>query len=171
MKRLFPLLACALLGTGCLSTTARFVENRQGSGGIVAIPSNTNYWPTYHRDAAKKLMAEACPNGYEITTEREVAVGQEVRTTNSASMSTSVTAPTKEYQIEFRSVVQVPGECRHAHRPGPRHAAGPAAAAGADQLTRRGHGPLACALFGDRPEARRHDLSPPPGSATASAAC
>jgi hypothetical protein len=53
-------------------------------------------------------MAEACPNGYEITTEREVAVGQEVRTTNSASMSTSVTAPTKEYQIEFRSVVQVP---------------------------------------------------------------
>jgi hypothetical protein len=106
MKRLFPLLACAALGTGCLSN-ARMIDVRP-DGGVVAIPANTNSWPTYNRDAAVKLMAEKCPNGYTIVHEKEVVVGQEVRTTNSSSMSTSVTAPTKEYQIEFRSVVQVP---------------------------------------------------------------
>ncbi|MGL4551367.1 MAG: hypothetical protein ACRC33_09270 [Gemmataceae bacterium] len=107
MKRLVALAACAaLLGTGCLST-ARFVEARP-DGGIVAIPSNSNAWPAYHRDAATKLMADKCPNGYTIVMEKEVVVGQEVRTASSAESSTTVSAPKTEYQIEFRSVVQVP---------------------------------------------------------------
>ncbi|NBO92689.1 MAG: hypothetical protein EBV06_10335 [Planctomycetia bacterium] len=107
MKRLLTLVACAaLLATGCIGM-ARYVEVRP-DGGVVSIPSNTNFWPTYHRDAAAKLMADKCPNGYTITEEREIVVGEEVRTTASGPLETKISSPTTEYRIAFRSTVQVP---------------------------------------------------------------
>jgi hypothetical protein len=72
-------LVCGLLtvaplaAVGCQS--ARFVQT-QASGGVVAIPSNTNSWPNYHRDHALELIAKKCPNGYVIDREEEVVVGQ-----------------------------------------------------------------------------------------------
>jgi hypothetical protein len=63
-----------LAGTvGCSS--ARYVMQDQ-FGGVVAIPSNTNSWPTNYRDEAEKLMREKCPQGYVIEREEEVTVGQ-----------------------------------------------------------------------------------------------
>lgn len=67
-------LTLASLGlAGCNS--ARFVHVDQ-NGGIVAIPSNSNAWPYYHRDKAEALIRKKCPNGYEIVGENEVVTGQ-----------------------------------------------------------------------------------------------
>jgi hypothetical protein len=63
--------------TGCQS--ARFVQVQQ-SGGVVAIPANTNDWPNYYRDHALSLIAQKCPNGYVIFEEKEEVVGQRVHT-------------------------------------------------------------------------------------------
>jgi len=63
--------------SGC--TAARMVECDR-DGGVVAIPNNTNMWPTYHRDTALKLIQEKCPNGYEIVRESETVTGQQTHT-------------------------------------------------------------------------------------------
>jgi len=68
---LLPLVGCA--------SSARLVKWDQ-DGGIVAIPSNTNYWPNRYREQAEDLMQKKCPKGYEIVREEEVAVGQTART-------------------------------------------------------------------------------------------
>jgi hypothetical protein len=61
------------VGTGC--NAARYVTLEQ-NGGIVAIPSNSNTWPYYHRSKAEELMAKRCPQGYVVEGEEEVVVGQ-----------------------------------------------------------------------------------------------
>lgn len=58
---------------GCMSN-ARYVDLNQ-TGGVVAIPTNTNVWPSFNRKNAEKLIAERCPHGYEIESEQEVVVG------------------------------------------------------------------------------------------------
>jgi hypothetical protein len=63
-----------LLGqVGC--QTARYVR-KDGAFGEVAIPSDSNSWPFYNRDQAKKLMAEHFPEGYEVEKEEEAVIGQ-----------------------------------------------------------------------------------------------
>jgi hypothetical protein len=39
-------------------------------GGVVAIPNNTNQWPTYYRNRAEQLMKRKCPEGYVIVSEQ-----------------------------------------------------------------------------------------------------
>src|SRR5262249_38773492 len=68
------LLFCCAFSGGCMSP-ARYVSVTN-DGGIVAIPSNTNYWPTHNRDAAEDLMRKKCPEGYVIDREEEIVVGQ-----------------------------------------------------------------------------------------------
>jgi hypothetical protein len=68
---LVPLALAGLSGCG----GARYIVQDQ-YGGVVAIPSNTNYWPVYYRDEAEKLMKQKCPQGYHIDREEEVVVGQ-----------------------------------------------------------------------------------------------
>lgn len=71
------LLIALLSFTGCQS--ARYVHVTP-EGGVVAIPENTNNWPSYHRDKAEALIKKNCPNGFDIVTERETVVGQVTRT-------------------------------------------------------------------------------------------
>jgi len=68
---------CIAVLAGC--TSARMVECDR-DGGVVAIPNNTNMWPTYYRDNALKLIQEKCPQGYEIVRESEVVTGQQTHT-------------------------------------------------------------------------------------------
>jgi hypothetical protein len=72
-------------GTGC-ANSARFVEVNN-SGGVVAIPSNSNGWPTYYRKHAEELMQAKCPAGYVVYREEEVVTGvtQSVNTTTDTS--------------------------------------------------------------------------------------
>lgn len=71
---LMALVACIPVFVGGCSG-ARMVHV-SSDGGVVAIPSNSNYWPYYHRDRALALIKERCPNGYEIVREEEVVTGQ-----------------------------------------------------------------------------------------------
>jgi hypothetical protein len=62
---------------GCAK--ARHVEVTQ-QGGVVAIPSNTNSWPSYYRNQAEELIRQKCPNGYEIVQEEELVTGKVAHT-------------------------------------------------------------------------------------------
>ena len=67
---------CALVAfCGGCAGSARLVA-RDNSGGIVAVPENSNRWPTFYRKHAEELMQANCPDGYTITKEEEVVVGQ-----------------------------------------------------------------------------------------------
>ena len=44
--------------------------------GVVAIPNNTNRWPSRYRDKADEIMSQHFPAGYEVVREEEVIVGQ-----------------------------------------------------------------------------------------------
>jgi hypothetical protein len=60
--------------SGC-ATPARYVERQPGAG-VIAIPANTDTWPTYNRRAALALIEQHLGSGYEIVEEREVATGK-----------------------------------------------------------------------------------------------
>lgn len=74
LTRLRVLALVVLLATGC--THARYVMKDQW-GGVVAIPSNSNNWPSFNRKHAEELIARQCPQGFVIEGESEVVVGQE----------------------------------------------------------------------------------------------
>jgi hypothetical protein len=73
------------LGIGCFSlwvisfhsgcTTARYVMRNQEQG-VIAIPANTNRWPSRNREKADSLMKEHFPSGYIVEHEEEFVVGQ-----------------------------------------------------------------------------------------------
>ena len=66
------ILLLGLMLIGC--NGARYIVKNQDSG-VVAIPSNTDYWPTYNRSRALKLIEEHCPNGFDIEREEEYVTG------------------------------------------------------------------------------------------------
>jgi hypothetical protein len=66
-------LVAVLAVCGC--SQARLVQVNQDSG-IVAIPTNSNSWPTYNHRAAEELMQRQFPEGYVIDQESRVVVGQ-----------------------------------------------------------------------------------------------
>ncbi len=59
------LCTAGLAGLSGCSTEARYVTVNN-SGGVVAIPSDTNDWPTHYRKQAEDLMQARCPGGYVI---------------------------------------------------------------------------------------------------------
>jgi hypothetical protein len=67
----------AALPVGCSSARLVYVDKE---GGIVAIPNNSNRWPSYHRHDAEELIRRRCPNGYDIVKEEEVVTGQVAHT-------------------------------------------------------------------------------------------
>ncbi len=80
---------------GC-QTPARIVE--KGPDSItVAIPENTNDWPTHYRAAADALAKEKLGT-YIAVNEREVATGG----INAAAPSANATPASKEYRITYQ---------------------------------------------------------------------
>ena len=86
-SRVLIVLGLALAATGCQS--ARYVM-RDPAQGVVAIPDNSNGWPSYNRKKAEKLMQEHFPEGYVIDREEEAVVGQ---TTNFSENSNGSIIP------------------------------------------------------------------------------
>src|SRR5438128_857619 len=68
------LASVVVLGIGCAH--ARLVEVNGSGGGVVAIPENSNGWPSRNRRHAEALMARQCPSGYVIEHEQEFVTGQ-----------------------------------------------------------------------------------------------
>src|SRR5262249_21161996 len=105
--------------SGCGS--ARMLGYNAETGvGVVAIPNNYNFWPLKYRDEADKLMAQRCPNGYDIVEEKEVVVGQTATTSSSvereqpintrrgplertSGSSVTTVSDQTEYRITFRA--------------------------------------------------------------------
>ncbi len=69
----FCCLVLSIALSGCAA--ARYVM-KDGDSGVVAIPMNSNSWPSHHRERAEKLMSEHFPAGYYIEREEEAVVGQ-----------------------------------------------------------------------------------------------
>lgn len=55
--------------SGCAQV--RIIESSSDAG-VIAIPSNSNQWPTYYRNRAEVLMDRQFPDGYTIVNEQEV---------------------------------------------------------------------------------------------------
>lgn len=74
MNRVLVIVAAAAVcgSSGCAS--ARYVE-KNGDSGIIAIPSNADFWPIKHRTAALQLIEKHVGAGYEIVEEKEVVTG------------------------------------------------------------------------------------------------
>jgi hypothetical protein len=107
-------LAAVLSVCGCASAR---VVSRDQYGGIVAIPSNSDDWPTHYRKSAEELMARQCPQGYVVESEGEVVVGQHTtdhvtgNNNSAASLLFGIgseqhsvqTHDIKEWQIRYRT--------------------------------------------------------------------
>jgi hypothetical protein len=71
LRRSFTIFVFIGLSLSGCATPARYLS-RESTGGIVAIDSNTNSWPSYNRKRAEELMAAHFPGGYEIIREDEL---------------------------------------------------------------------------------------------------
>jgi hypothetical protein len=72
--------------SGCSTPGAHFVS-QTSEGGVIAIPTNSDQWPTYYRSQAERLMSQTCPNGYAIIRE-DVFVKEPAETRNLAANDT-----------------------------------------------------------------------------------
>jgi hypothetical protein len=101
-------LVCAAALSGCAG--ARYVSV-DSTGGIVAIPSNTDCWPEHYRAKAEELMAKKCPQGYVIDHEEEVVTGTTQRThtntntTGDPTLAALHIAPVKQETEESTDVI------------------------------------------------------------------
>jgi hypothetical protein len=63
----------ALSCSGCAA--GRYVM-RSPDRGVIAIPANSNQWPSRHRQTAENLMGQHFPAGYVVEHEEEFVIGQ-----------------------------------------------------------------------------------------------
>jgi hypothetical protein len=105
MTRLLFAAALVVAGLSGCASPARYID-RTPDGGIVAIPANTDYFPTYNRSAAIEKIKEHVGPNYEITWEGEVAKGQQTvsnqQINGKTESSVTTTQDLKEYQIAYR---------------------------------------------------------------------
>jgi hypothetical protein len=75
MNRLVLGVAALLAALSGCASPARYIE-RTGESGVVAIPANTDVWPSYNRTEAMDLIRKHVGSNFEIIEEREVATGK-----------------------------------------------------------------------------------------------
>lgn len=115
--RMAALLSMATLcSSGCPSVR---VVSKQESGGVIAIPANTDIWPFRYRSKAEAMIAQQCPKGYVIELEEEYVTGQQTHVEEEhrdntqqlskraslsveTSNSTATTSDVKEWRIHYR---------------------------------------------------------------------
>ena len=69
----------ALFLAGCASSP-RFVHQDANSA-VVAMPHDSNCWPSYYRDNADKMLRARFPQGYVVEKEEEFVTGVSTHTT------------------------------------------------------------------------------------------
>ncbi len=115
------------LAVGCQTANPARVVARQGDGGVVAIPNNSNDKPSYYRDKAVGLIVAHVGPDFVIDKEEEVVTGQ--RTVNNQNIdhgkpldpknpflpaqqdrvsTVSSTSDTTEYRITYRRTPKAP---------------------------------------------------------------
>jgi hypothetical protein len=107
MTRLLFAAALVVAGLSGCASPARYID-RTPDGGIVAIPANTDYFPTYNRSAAIEKIKEHVGPNYEIVEERETPKGQQtfsnqqVNNKGQSITNTTTTQDLTEWQITYR---------------------------------------------------------------------
>jgi hypothetical protein len=79
MNRILLTVAVVVSGLSGCASPARYVE-KSGDVGVIAIPANTDAWPTHYRSEAFALIERHVGPNFEIVEEKEVPVG--TRTNN-----------------------------------------------------------------------------------------
>jgi hypothetical protein len=111
MNRLMIGVAALVAAVSGCATPARYVEKNPESG-VVAIPANTDTFPTYYHTEAIDLIRRHVGSNFEIVEEREVPTGQ--MTVNNQHVNnddmfksqtvknTTMTQEVKEWHIVYR---------------------------------------------------------------------
>jgi hypothetical protein len=107
MTRMLLLVAAVTAGLSGCATPARDISWDPLSGtGIVAIPANSNMFPTYYRNEALALIEKRVGPNYEIVEEREVPIGQTTlnnqQLNNDSMLGITTTKNLTEYHIAYR---------------------------------------------------------------------
>jgi hypothetical protein len=117
---MFGVAALVVAGLSGCASPARYVE-KQGDAGVVAIPADTDVWPTYNRRAAMELIEKHVGPNYEIVEFREVATGQ--RTSNNQEIQNEQTwnrsnplLPANKQTVQNTQTTQDVTEVRIAYR-------------------------------------------------------
>jgi hypothetical protein len=103
---LFALWACAAATAGCASHARVVKFNKEEGVGTVAIPSNTDSWPTHNRRAAEDLIEKLVGPSYRIVSEGEFDKGKRKQITLDSNSASYTQEKITEYRISF---VRVPG--------------------------------------------------------------
>lgn len=75
--------------SGCASPAKLVSKDMQNGVGVVAIPDNTDVWPTYYKRSAMALIAKEVGPGAELVDVQRVVVGQ--RTNNNQQIQNEQT--------------------------------------------------------------------------------
>jgi hypothetical protein len=102
----FALLACAAMTVGCASHAKVVKFNKEDGSGTVAIPANTDEWPTHYRRAAEELIEKQVGPSYRIVSEGEFVQGKRKQLTPDSNAASFTQEKITEYRISF---VRVPG--------------------------------------------------------------
>lgn len=115
-------LLIVVTSTGCLHGAREVSWDAKSGSGVVAIPENSDMWPTNYRTDAFKMIQQRYPNFNpmtDIVSEHEQIVGQQTQNSErvenrkigpdgkpignlTTGSTTSTTSDLKEYWIEYR---------------------------------------------------------------------
>ena len=79
--------------SGCASTDGVRYVYQDRDFGVIAMPENTDWWPTHYRRHGEKLMEDHFPDGHEVVRAEEVIEGERTMKTegsNSAEVSPQI---------------------------------------------------------------------------------
>ena len=107
MTRVIVGVAAILAGlSGCASPAKLVSQDPLSGSGVVAIPENTDVWPTHNRRAAMALIEKYAGPNYEIVSEGRVATGQQVlnsqQVNGNQSIGQTTTQDLTEWHITYR---------------------------------------------------------------------
>ena len=77
--------------SGCAQTEGVRYVYQDRDFGVIALPENTDWWPTHYRRHGEKLMTDHFPDGYEIVRAEEVIEGE--GTTKSEGSNSAEVSP------------------------------------------------------------------------------
>jgi hypothetical protein len=98
------LLVCLSAACGCTSAARPVAWNPVDGTGTVAIPNNSDDWPTHYRSAALALIVKEAGPNYVITSEGEVVTGKS--TVNNQQVTTDqVSNPRNPNQVGQQQTV------------------------------------------------------------------
>jgi len=81
-RAVFRMLGTPILMAACGCAGGVHLVSQSPEGGVIAIPTNSDQWPTHYRSRAERLMEQTCPTGYvidheEIVVEKPARSGKE----------------------------------------------------------------------------------------------